>query len=340
VKRKTKNKTDAVANPHDRFFKEMFSSREIARSFLVNYLPPEICPLIDTHSVELSKDSYIDSRLRSQFSDLLYRVALSDGRDAHVYVLFEHKSQPDDMIGWYLLSCMVRIWRQDMRMVKDKKLRAIIPFVVYHGTKEWTAGFNFQDLFDVPDVFKRFIPGFEYCYCNFQPNSEEPVRGSAQLRVALLLLKTIYRPDLIEQLPVIFGLIRDVPQDKFFWEFLESILTYISSATDQMDESYLGYLIEDVALKTGGEIMPTLYDKWVQKGSQKTARESVVEILEIRFGNRPPQVMTWLNQLTDVPTLKGLLREAATTQSIGEFEKRLKNKIQSGVTRSSDIQKD
>jgi hypothetical protein len=89
--------------------------------------------------------------------------------------------------------------------------------------------------------------------------------------------------------------------------------------------------------------MPTLYDKWINKGiergSQNTARESVVELLEIRFGNRPPQIITWLDQLTDVPTLKGLLREAATTQSIGEFEKRLKDKIQSGVTlnHSSDV---
>jgi len=315
----------------------MFSSREIARSFLVNYLPPEISPLINPDSVQLSKDSYIDSRLRSQFSDLLYHVALTDGKDAHVYVLFEHKSQPDDMIGWYLLSCMVRIWRQDMKMGKDRKLRAIIPFVVYHGTKEWTAGFNFQDLFDVPDVFKRFIPGFEYCFCNFQPNGTDPVLGNTQLRVALLLLKTIFRPDVADQLPVIFQLIRDVPRDNFFLEFLESILTYISSATEQVDESYLGHLIEDVALNTGGEFMPTLYDKWVEKGSQNATRDSVVEILEIRFGNRPPQILTWLNQLTDVPTLKQLHRQAATAQSLNEFEMFLKTKVQSGVNHSSEV---
>jgi hypothetical protein len=118
----------------------------------------------------------------------------------------------------------------------------------------------------------------------------------------------------------------------------------LSAARNQpVVESYLGHLIEDVALNTGGEFMPTLYDKWINKGiergSQNATRDSVVEILEIRFGNRPPQILTWLNQLTDVPTLKGLLREAATTLSIGEFEKRLKDKIQSGVTRSSDISK-
>lgn len=45
------------------------------------------------------------------------------------------------------------------------------------------------------------------------------------------------------------------------------------------------------------------------------ARESVAELLEIRFGNRPSQILTWLNQLTDVPTLKLLHKQSATAQS-------------------------
>jgi hypothetical protein len=85
VKKKKKNRVDdrdmtanVVPNPHDRFFKEMFSSKEIARSFLIHYLPPEFSLLMDSDSVELSKDTYVDSRLRSQFSDLLYCVTAAE----------------------------------------------------------------------------------------------------------------------------------------------------------------------------------------------------------------------------------------------------------------------
>ena len=93
--------------------------------------------------------------------------------------------------------------------------------------------------------------------------------------------------------------------------------------------------------------MPTLVEKWIdkwrvegmEKGSQRTARESVTELLEIRFGNRPPQILTWLNQLMDVPTLKGLLRQAATAHSIGEFEKFLESTVHGGSDRSSEILK-
>ena len=80
-----------IIDHHDRFFKEMFASREVARSFLMHYLPEEISAIVNADSVQLSKDSYTDSRLRSQFSDLLYNVKLNTGHDAHIYVLFEHK---------------------------------------------------------------------------------------------------------------------------------------------------------------------------------------------------------------------------------------------------------
>ncbi|MFH0998756.1 MAG: hypothetical protein V1844_25175, partial [Pseudomonadota bacterium] len=121
------------------------------------------------------------------------------------------------------------------------------------------------------------------------------------------------------------------------YNFLESVLTYISSATDRVDEAYLGSLVEGLNLDKGDEIMPTLVEKWVEKGSQRMARELVAELLEIRFGNQPPQILIWLNQLTDVPTLKMLHRQAATAQSIGEFEKFLKSTIQSSSDRSSEI---
>jgi hypothetical protein len=45
---------------------------------------------------------------------------------------------------------------------------------LYHGKEEWTAELNFQDLFEIPVEMKRFIPGFEYRFCNFQHYHDEP----------------------------------------------------------------------------------------------------------------------------------------------------------------------
>ena len=65
-------------NPHDRFFKEVMSEREIIRDFLQNYLPAEMVRLIDLESITAEKDSFVEKELQEYFSDLLFRVRLEN----------------------------------------------------------------------------------------------------------------------------------------------------------------------------------------------------------------------------------------------------------------------
>ena len=36
-----------ITNPHDRFFKEVLSREEVARDFLIHYLPSDVVDLFD-----------------------------------------------------------------------------------------------------------------------------------------------------------------------------------------------------------------------------------------------------------------------------------------------------
>ena len=87
-----------ISNPHDRFFKETFSRIESARDFVLYYLPPEVTALLDLESLEATKDAFVGKDLRERFSDLLYRINLRQGRQAYIYLLFEHKSSPEPLI--------------------------------------------------------------------------------------------------------------------------------------------------------------------------------------------------------------------------------------------------
>ena len=68
-----------LTNPHDRFFKSLFSREDVGRDFFTNYLPQEIITLIDPDSAELVKDTFVDQELGEFFSDMLYKVRLRDG---------------------------------------------------------------------------------------------------------------------------------------------------------------------------------------------------------------------------------------------------------------------
>jgi hypothetical protein len=48
-------KNSRVVNPHDKLFRETYSNKENARSFLSNYLPEQVLKLVDLSTLEISK---------------------------------------------------------------------------------------------------------------------------------------------------------------------------------------------------------------------------------------------------------------------------------------------
>ena len=63
-----------IHQPHDRFFRSVFSERENVKDLLRICLPPRILQSLDLDSIELSDDSFIDERLSLYQSDILIRA--------------------------------------------------------------------------------------------------------------------------------------------------------------------------------------------------------------------------------------------------------------------------
>lgn len=100
---------DKINHPHDHFFQHTFAISEVVTDFLNLYLPTEVRQLLDLTTLELTKDSFVDEALQDHFSDLLYKLRLQNGTMARVYLLFEHKSYPAELVAFQLLRYMVRI---------------------------------------------------------------------------------------------------------------------------------------------------------------------------------------------------------------------------------------
>jgi len=63
-----------ITNPHDKFFKEIFTRRSVVRQFLAHYLPPDVVDLLDLNAIEVTKDSFVDPHLKEYSSDLLLKT--------------------------------------------------------------------------------------------------------------------------------------------------------------------------------------------------------------------------------------------------------------------------
>ena len=61
----------------------------------------------------------------------------------------------------------------------------------------------------------------------------------------------------------------------------------------------------------------------MEQGSLLTARESVLELLEIRFEAVPEELVDAINQIEDKAQLKDLHRQAITVESIEAFQQLL-----------------
>ncbi len=99
---------DTVPTPHDRFFRQNWSRIPVAQEFLRHYLPADVVALLDLSTLEPTGDTFVDPDLSMHFSDMLYRVKLADATAALIYVLLEHKRNPERWTAFQLLRYLVR----------------------------------------------------------------------------------------------------------------------------------------------------------------------------------------------------------------------------------------
>jgi len=320
--------TEPVVNPHDKFFKQVFSRQEVTSDFLSTYLPTEIAELLDFSSLELSKDSFIDDTLKEHFSDLLYKVTLVTGEPALVYVLFEHKSYSDPSTAFQLLRYMVRIWEQSL--AQSMALSPIIPVVVYHGQAEWKAAKSLARLVRAPIALGGFVPDYHYWLFDLSQFSDDAIRGQVMQRVTMQVLKHVFRDDLATVMLEIVPLLRELVTQRTGLEYLETLLRYLSQGTDKITEQELDQVVQQV-FSEGGTTMPSLAEKWIEQGRQQGLEQGLqqglqqgllasIELgLELRFGNEGLRLLAEVRKIEDVDILyviKEGLKLAETPQEI------------------------
>jgi len=266
---------DKITNPHDKLFREIWSNRKEALSFLENYLPPDILKLINPGSLEISKDTFIEEELRDFYADLLYRVKF-DNDPGYIYLLFEHKSYKERLIHLQLLGYLCRIWKLHVKQTKDRRLPIIVPLVLYHGKTEWKINADFSSLLIGPyEKLKTYIPDFKFILYDLTKFSDEQIKGTLLSRIALLLLKHISDDDIMEKLPGILALFDDLLREESGLRNLETVLRYLSGALENITPDEIKTLIDHSLSGVKGDIIMTLVEKWIDEGYQKGMRQGM-----------------------------------------------------------------
>lgn len=267
-----------INNPHDGFFKQTFGRIEVTRGFLANFLPADVAVCLDLDSLEPTKDSFVDEEFRQTFSDLVFTIRLAQGGEAMVSVLFEHKSRADELSAFQTLKYVVRIGEKRLR--DGLPLCCVIPVVVYHGPTAWNVARSVEELVDVPETLKRFIPRISLELFDLSSLTDNQLRGEAFLQAIMLLLKYIFRDELPDRLPEIFRLLSAIENEAEGLECVKLVLRYVASGSDRMSvESLRGALTKGLQSK-GESLMPTLAEQWVRQGLEQCIEQGLEQGLE------------------------------------------------------------
>ncbi|MEM9696456.1 MAG: Rpn family recombination-promoting nuclease/putative transposase, partial [Myxococcota bacterium] len=148
--------------PHDALFRLVFRRPEHAEGELRHALPEALVARIDWTTLTPVEGSLIDDGLHELMADLVFEVEL-DGKAAWLYVLVEHQSRAERMMGLRLLRYMGRLWEHWRKShTGERLLPPIVPLVVYHGPQPWSAPTSFHDLVQLPESALAHLPSFHY----------------------------------------------------------------------------------------------------------------------------------------------------------------------------------
>ena len=245
-----------------------------------------------------------------------------------MYVLFEHKSYSEPLIGLDLLRYLVRIWEQVRKAGTEKTLPVIVPMVVYHGRTPWRIEAEFASLVAPSATLTPYVPNFRYVLVDLSVYPEQAIRGEVMLRTALLVLKYIFRDELRERLPKILGLLRDLVRQRTGLEYLETLLRYVVRGAGSLKRVDLHQAVVSTFAR-GDDIMTTIADEWVQEGIQQGIEQGIPlgearvlkRLLVYRFGKVPAWVEAkltgadqaslerWVERVLEATTLEAVFAE-------------------------------
>ena len=276
---------DNIPSPHDTFFRESFSRREVACDFLRCQLPAAVLVGLDLTTLEISKDSYVSSDLRSTYSDLVYRVGYG-GEALTVYLLFEHKSWAEHWTALQLMRYIAAEGDQYRKQhPKARHLPPVYPLVIYHGDRPWTAPTGFQGLVKpLPDPMKPYVPSFGYQLVDLSGPSDAEIKGRVLTRLVQLAMRWIFDAQPVERLRELLALIEQIEDRDTAVEVLESLLRYFVQGTQRVDEPTVRALLKQTS--NGDPIMQTFIDRYIEQGQRQGEATAVLRLIERKFG--PP----------------------------------------------------
>ncbi len=327
---------------HDALVKFAFSNVEHARGVLATALPPAIAARIDFATLRLVPGSFVDDALRDRHADLLFSARVA-GREAFVYLLLEHKSDPEPLVPLQLLRYMVRIWDQHLgslpprERARASKIPVIVPIVLHHGAGGWTAALTFESILDADEALLaalgEHVPRLRLAIEDLVEQSDDNLHTRAATAFARLTLWCLKNAGDAGWLGGELGrwkdLMRDVLAEPDGLKALAALFRYILRVNPAARPEVLRGLLPGDRAPEVEEAVMNWFDEQMDRGRKEARREGerdglckgqrglLLKQLRVRFGEVPAGVVARVDA-ADSPQLDLWAERFVTASSLDD----------------------
>ncbi len=312
---------------------------------LIAVVAADIYKHLDFSRMKRLPTSLIPATLRKQEADLIFRIPFrtvegESEREILIFLLVEHQSKPDPLMGFRLLYYMVLIWDQQRTEWQEKKIPQeewnflpIIPVVFYTGAETWDTPLTLASMMDLPDTLKRFVPQFDTLLLNLKESKPEDLVATGHPFGWLLRViqkekasRQELETALDEAIEHLAGLAEEQQEA---WEkamtFLLLLLYHRRPAkeTEELsakirDQVVSGEMkgVNEMLKSWAEEALETGIETGIQRGILKDKQDVMIVLMTEKFGEVPESVKERVRRLKDTEALDRHLKSLIHADSL------------------------
>lgn len=268
-----------IDNIHDKFFKESFSRKETVKGLIQELFPTDLRNSINTESLELTNNSFIDETLNEHFADLVYLCKYQAKQTIRISFLFEHKSYKEPHPHLQLLRYLLNAWEQDKK--EKKSLTLTIPIIIYHGKKSWKYESLTNYFMGIDATLKQFVPDFEYLLFDISRFSDTEIFNfhNRFLALSLILLKNSRLKTYLSTIAESFIELMQAIESQGDMNYIKSVFIYTLFTDEGLTKQEIMTIFRRVSSKTE-QITMSIADLIKEEGKIEGKIETTVHFVK------------------------------------------------------------
>ena len=262
---------------HDHFIAKAMARTRVAKEFFQSHLPSEVRKLVDLDTLQQCNIKLLSNILGEGIVDFLYSVKFGD-EEGYLSILLEHQSSPDKYMTFRIQKYMLRIYEEHLRKKPNTNLPLIFPIILYAGQSKYNAPKSFYDLFDHPELAKRFSTE-DLTVISIRDIKDEELRKKYYSGAMLYLMKHILDKDIYPYLLAELPIFKIIIKEDF--QYIEDMLYYIIEKAESKNKEKILSLFQEIAPPERKDEIMTIADELRAEGRAEGRAEALKTVNQI-----------------------------------------------------------